>query len=140
MKEPTDNLAYRFPVSIKGVVLVNDQIPLLLNERNEYELPGGKLEYNETPTHCVEREIFEELNIKVVAKTLIDTWIYTITPNTHVLIITYFCKTKAHKDNLCFSNEHKALKLFSPAEIESVYMPNGYKNSIKTIIKKGSNK
>jgi hypothetical protein len=33
--EPQDNLAHRFPVSVKGVVRRDAQVVLLHNERNE---------------------------------------------------------------------------------------------------------
>jgi len=39
---PQDNKAYRFPVSVKGIVYHNDKVVLLKNERDEWELPGGK--------------------------------------------------------------------------------------------------
>ena len=128
----SDNKAYRFPVSIKGVLLVDGKIPLLKNERDEYELPGGKLEIHETPQECLAREIEEELNIKVSVGTIIDSWHYHIDELTHVVIITYACVTQAHVNDLVLSHEHKELKLFAPEEIPYLIMPEGYKNSIKT--------
>ena len=56
---PQDNQAYRFPVSVKGVVLHAERVVLLKNEREEWELPGGKLELGESPEDCVTREIYE---------------------------------------------------------------------------------
>ena len=32
-----------FAVSIKGVVFIDDRVVLLKNEREEWELPGGRL-------------------------------------------------------------------------------------------------
>ena len=40
----SDNAAYRLPVSVKAVILRGDTIVLLKNERDEWELPGGKLD------------------------------------------------------------------------------------------------
>ncbi|MEU6701775.1 NUDIX domain-containing protein [Pseudonocardia sp. NPDC046786] len=50
-----------FSVSIKGVVLDSRQRVLLVkNERDEWELPGGRIEIGESPEECVAREIAEE--------------------------------------------------------------------------------
>jgi len=55
----------RFPVSVKGVLFEEDQVVLLLNERDEWELPGGRLERGEDPVVCLEREFAEELGVEV---------------------------------------------------------------------------
>ena len=59
------NPVHRFPISIKGVVFRGSQVILLKNERDEWELPGGKIELGETPEACVYREIKEEVGIQV---------------------------------------------------------------------------
>ncbi|HEV7594077.1 MAG TPA: NUDIX domain-containing protein, partial [Gemmatimonadaceae bacterium] len=58
---PRDNNAYRFPVTVKGVLIRDGRVVLLRNEREEWELPGGKLELSESPEQCLAREIEEEL-------------------------------------------------------------------------------
>ena len=62
---PQDNTAYRFPVSVKGIVYFNGKVVLLKNERDEWELPGGKLELGETPEACVIREIEEVPSLRM---------------------------------------------------------------------------
>lgn len=37
-----------FPVSIKGVVVSDDRVLLLKNDRDEWELPGGRIELGES--------------------------------------------------------------------------------------------
>ncbi len=54
-----------FPVSVKGVVVRDSRVLLLKNEREEWELPGGKLELGEEPAACVAREITEETGLHV---------------------------------------------------------------------------
>lgn len=71
---PSDINSIMFPISIKGVVFINNKIVLLKNERDEWELPGGKIEINETPEECLIREINEELNLKCSVSKLIDVW------------------------------------------------------------------
>lgn len=131
MKEDcTDHLANKYPVSIKGIVLCDGKIPLLKNEREEYELPGGKLENDEQPVECVVREIKEELSIEVMPIAIVDSWLYTINNNTRVVIVTYGCIMTSNSDSLSLSNEHRELFLASLDGIHLINMPDGYKNSI----------
>jgi 8-oxo-dGTP pyrophosphatase MutT (NUDIX family) len=37
----------RWPVSMKGVVLISSRVALVRNDRDEWELPGGRLEPGE---------------------------------------------------------------------------------------------
>src|SRR5215208_4421596 len=96
-ESPGDNDAYRFPVSVKGIVLRDDTVVLVRNRRDEWELPGGKLELGESPELCVAREIEEELGLDVGPVSLVDSWVYTIAPGTHVLVITYGCIERSRR-------------------------------------------
>jgi 8-oxo-dGTP pyrophosphatase MutT (NUDIX family) len=49
MPAPGHPAAHAFPVSVKGVAVQGGMVLLLENERNEWELPGGKLELREKP-------------------------------------------------------------------------------------------
>jgi 8-oxo-dGTP pyrophosphatase MutT (NUDIX family) len=127
---PRDNDAYRFPVSVKAVVIRDGAVVLLENERDEWELPGGKLELSESPERCVAREIEEELQLEIKPESLLDSWIYTIVPGTHVLILTYGCSETSDRQAV-LSHEHKRLRWFPLAEVDSLRMPEGYKASIR---------
>jgi ADP-ribose pyrophosphatase YjhB (NUDIX family) len=48
-----------WPVSIKGVLFIDKKVVLLLNDRDEWELPGARLEKGETPEACLQRELNE---------------------------------------------------------------------------------
>jgi len=133
---PSDVFSRKYPVSIKGIILINGKIVLLKNERNEWELPGGKLDPNETPEQCLVREMKEELNINTEVQSLIDVWVYNILNKVNVLIITYLCKTLVIDPlEMKISSEHKELGLFTLGEIDKLNMPEGYKNSIKKALK-----
>ncbi len=128
---PSDFFSRKYPVSIKGILLINGKIVLLKNERNEWELPGGKLDPDETPEQCLVREIMEELNINTEIQSLIDVWVYNISSKVDVLIVTYLCKALIVDPlKMKISSEHKELGLFTPEEINMLNMPSGYKNSI----------
>lgn len=128
-KQNDDNQAYRFPVSVKGVVFLDGKVVLLKNERDEWELPGGKLELGELPALCVSREIEEELGLKVEAGPLLDNWVYTIRDGVHVFISTFGCPPQQGA-TVTHSPEHKAVELFPLDRVPSLNMPEGYKNSI----------
>ena len=127
---PTDNMAQKFPVSIKGVIISESATVLLKNERDEWELPGGKLELGETPEDCVVREIQEELSLRTQVSTILDSWVYAIAPGTNVLIVTYGCIPLEGLSCLVCSHEHKQLQVFPLSEVPSLNMPEGYKRSI----------
>ncbi len=120
-----------FPVSVKGVVLDPRQRVLLVkNERDEWELPGGRIEIGESPENCVAREIFEETQWKVATGPVLDTWMHYIREvERHVFIVTYGCWPVSDVAPV-LSHEHKEIGLFARSEIDGLYMPDGYKRSI----------
>jgi 8-oxo-dGTP pyrophosphatase MutT (NUDIX family) len=124
----------KYPVSIKAVLLIDGKVPLLKNERDEWELPGGKLDPDEQPMACVIRETKEELGIDISVELILDSWMYRINDTIDVLIVTYGCHTASHIQDVIYSHEHKALGFFSPQEIDGLNMPQGYKNSIRNLI------
>ena len=103
---------------------------LLRNERDEWELPGGKLELGEDPARCAEREIIEEVGWKVAAGPLIDAWQYHIADSADVLVLTYGCYPAMVTGEPSVSQEHKEVGLFTAAAAAELRMPAGYKRSI----------
>jgi len=120
-----------FPVSVKGVVVRHGRVLLLRNERDEWELPGGKLDLGEEPAQCVAREIAEEVGWRVTTGPLLDVWQYHIRHGVDVLIVTYGCRVGTDVDPVV-SHEHKEVGLFTEVEFPALPMPDGYKRSITT--------
>jgi 8-oxo-dGTP pyrophosphatase MutT (NUDIX family) len=122
--------AHRFPVSVKGVVLdPADRVLLLRNERDEWELPGGKLEPGESPEVCLAREILEEASWPVTIAAILDSWVYHVAPGADVLIVTYGCELTTDRPPRV-SHEHAEAALFGETEVPGLRMPDGYKRSI----------
>src|ERR1700746_3829327 len=108
-----------FPVSIKGVLLEAGHVVLLENERSEWELPGGRLEAGEDPAICLAREFAEELGIKVAVTTILDSWVYEVSPAQSVVIVTYGAE-RVDQAPLRVSYEHRRLGSFAIAEIDEI--------------------
>lgn len=131
-----------WPVSVKGVALDSEQRVLLLkNERQEWELPGGRLEIGDpesgqagdsSPEQALEREIREETGWETKTGTLIagGTWIYEPIPSRRVLIVTYGCTVLTPDRAPVLSHEHKQIGLFTADEVPNLSMPRGYKQAI----------
>jgi 8-oxo-dGTP pyrophosphatase MutT (NUDIX family) len=119
-----------FPVSIKGVLVEAGRVVLLENERDEWELPGGRLESGEAPETCLVREFAEELGAVVKVARIIDCWLYEVLPQREVVIITYGVQ-RCGEEELRVSDEHRRLGLFTLEEIEALPIPEGYRRSIR---------
>jgi 8-oxo-dGTP pyrophosphatase MutT (NUDIX family) len=118
-----------FPVSVKGVVIRDGRVLLLRNERDEWELPGGKLDLGEDPASCVVREIAEEVGWTVTAGPVLDVWQYHIRAGVDVVIVTYGCHTSTDGPPVV-SSEHLEVGLFAENDVAALRMPDGYKKSI----------
>jgi mutator protein MutT len=121
------------PISIKGIIIYDNKVLLLKNERNEWELPGGRLEPDETPEQCVIREIKEELNIFCSVKKLVDVWVYKVFSDRNVFIVTYLCECLG-RPQIVISDEYMDYKWLDISKMESINMPYGYKRSISKVI------
>jgi 8-oxo-dGTP pyrophosphatase MutT (NUDIX family) len=118
-----------FKVSIKGVLTAPDgRVVLLQNERDEWELPGGQIELGESPAECLAREIQEELCLQIEVRQPLDTYLFEVTPDRHVFIVTYGCALIG-PFNPTAGYEHKRIGLFSH-DCLPANLPAGYKASI----------
>lgn len=124
-----------WPVSVKAVALdIHQRVLLLKNERAEWELPGGRLEHDDSPETTVERELLEETGWGVKTGPIIDggVWIYEPIPGRRVLIVTYGCTVLTPDREPVVSHEHKSIGHFTADEVPDLNMPDGYKRAIAT--------
>ncbi|MGI9595576.1 MAG: NUDIX hydrolase [Acidimicrobiales bacterium] len=119
-----------WPVSVKAVVRSGDRVLLAYNERDEWELLGGKLELDEEPRTAVAREVDEESGLSVEPGRLLDVWVYRIDDRRRVLIVTYDCPVDGVVEPTV-SDEHRALGWWPWNEVADLPMPAGYVGSIE---------
>jgi ADP-ribose pyrophosphatase YjhB (NUDIX family) len=126
---PEGHIEYQLPISIKGVAIQLGRVALLRNERDEWELPGGKLELGELPASCVAREIREELGWEVEVSEVLNVWVYEVRPDRHVFVATFGCLFEGSEEAK-LSSEHREVGLFAEGEIDALSMPTPYKQAI----------
>lgn len=120
-----------YPISIKGVLLIDGKVLLVRNDRNEWELPGGRLEIDETPEQTLAREFQEELSIRVEATGIVDSYVFEVIPTERVFIVTYGCRLRGRFGPI-ISEEHTEFGLHALGDLGRLPLPMGYRRSIET--------
>lgn len=112
------------PVLVVAAVIRRNQDPekrVLLVRRGpgqsgagHWEFPGGKVELGEPPAQALEREIDEELGIKISVGNLIGEQDFPY-PSKTIRLRVYWATTQADTVEL---REHDAMKWLLPSEID----------------------
>ena len=81
-----------------------------------WEFPGGKMDAGEIPEEALRREIWEELETRIVVENLVETveWDY---PQFHLSMHCYLCHVESGHLEL---KEHEAAKWLNKDELENV--------------------
>ena len=128
----TDNISDKFPISIKAIIIDDNKVLCLKNERNEWDLPGGKIEFNEDIENCLIREIKEETNLSVENLNILKPLNLKFN-DVFVLVLIYSASISCDSP-VIISYEHSEYDFFSKSEINNLNMTQDYKNIIKTLI------
>ena len=123
-------------VTTKGIFYHDKKILFVKDYKGKWELPGGRIEFNEIPENALKRECEEELGLKnIEIGDIIDAWSFRITvDNTdyHFIILAYECFTNDLIIKLNHLNDEQTEYAWeSLDDVESLNMLEGYKNSIK---------
>lgn len=84
--------------------------------KDMWEFPGGKMEPGETPEQALEREIWEELETRIVVERLVRTieWDY---PQFHLTMHCFWCRVES---GILTLKEHEAARWLSVSQLDSV--------------------
>ena len=128
----TDELSDKFPVSVKAIIIDDNKILCLKNERNEWDFPGGKLNFDEDIEDCLRREVKEEVNLDIKDLKILKPFNLKYN-NVPVFIIT-FSAVISCESSIFISYEHSEYNFFSKNEIKDLKMATDFKNLIYTLI------
>lgn len=123
---------FLIPISIKGVIIKDNKVLLVKNERYEWELPGGRIELGETPEQTLVREIKEELGLVCSIKRIVDSWVFEVVFQKHVFIVSYQIEINSENE-IMLSNEHLAWEWVKISDLYNINIPTGYIKTIENI-------
>jgi 8-oxo-dGTP diphosphatase len=81
-----------------------------------WEFPGGKMELGESPEEALKREIWEELETKIIVEHLVQTVEYDY-PKFHLKMHCFWCHIESGQLVL---KEHEAARWLKPEDLDSV--------------------
>ena len=84
--------------------------------KDGWEFPGGKMEAGETPEEALKREIWEELETRIVVERLVQTVEYNY-PQFHLKMHCFWCHVESGSLTL---KEHKAARWLTKEKLDSV--------------------
>lgn len=125
------------PLSVKAVVLHQGCVLLLVNERDEWDLPGGRPEAGEDHRTALAREVREETGLDVEVGELVDEHLFEVLPQRFVQIAAFGCALVGGAD-VTLSDEHLDLRWVPVAELGETIagrrLPAGYLGAIRQLI------
>jgi 8-oxo-dGTP pyrophosphatase MutT (NUDIX family) len=125
------------PLSVKGIVIHDGRALLLLNERDEWDLPGGRPDPGEEHRAALRREVREETGLEVEVGAALGEHLFEVLPGRFVRIAPFICRLISKAD-VVLSHEHLETRWIAPAElglsVAGHSLPAGYLEAIRQAI------
>ena len=128
----TDSLSDKFPISIKAIIIDDNKVLCLKNERNEWDFAGGKINFNEDAEECLKREVMQETNLNIKNLNILKPLNLKFN-DVPVFVLLYSAEISC-VSSISVSYEHSDYNFFSKSEIMNLNIPEDYKNIIEDLI------
>ena len=118
IKKALKNKLKAGPVSAKAVLLSNGKILVLRQQNGNWDLPGGKVNENESVTEALIREVWEETKLSVTPVDLLTSSLKPRPNGDDLLVMSYLCELKGQAEvvDVRLSKEHVAYELLDLGE------------------------
>lgn len=125
----------QLPISIKGILIRDGCVLLLLNERGEWDLPGGRPDPGEDHRAALRREVMEETGLAVEVGAALGEHLFEVLPGRFVRIVAFACRLVTDAEAV-LSAEHLEARWFPLAQlgdglIDGHRLPGGYLAAVR---------
>lgn len=123
----------------KGRILIDQRFNDALEEVNGlWEVPGGKLEFGETPEQGIAREVFEETGYRVNVKRIVpytDVGVLEYPEKTqYTVVLYYFCELEEGEHAEVKDHKIKKYEWILPEELDNYKFMFGNRRAIEKAI------
>lgn len=127
-------------ITVKAIIYRNDSVLLVQDHKGKWEMPGGKVDFNESPEDALCRELQEELGFTdIVVKNIVDSWTFSVDAegNEYQFIVIVY-EIASNDNEVKKSDEHMRYEWVPLGKIDSLHMRDGYKQSIRKFLEKNT--
>lgn len=120
------------PVSAKAVIISAGKVLLLKQNDGRWDLPGGKVDDEESIVDGLIREVEEETGLKVWPMKYLVSKTRRTPQNQDLFIVTFLCSTlkPVKRKHIQLSKEHKKFTFFDIPEAYKLNLRNRHKDAI----------
>lgn len=118
----------RFGVAVKAAILRGPRLLVLYKTATEagsgpqpgvrIDLPGGRIEFGESPVEALRREVAEETGLQVEPIAPLQVWHY-VKQRFQLVGIDYLCES--HSGDVVLSDEHDAFRWLTEEELRRLH-------------------